>query len=83
MSQQGERPTGHEDDWWRQLYDDDINGDTGPSVAADSLDDRFASAADTVGKPRTTPARRAGRTGYAGCAERAGSTGSAGSAERA
>ncbi|MFD9041479.1 protein phosphatase 2C domain-containing protein [Streptomyces bottropensis] len=55
MSQQGERPTGHEDDWWRQLYDDDINGDTGPSVAADSLDDRFASAADTVGKPRTTP----------------------------
>ncbi|WP_327342939.1 protein phosphatase 2C domain-containing protein [Streptomyces europaeiscabiei] len=53
MSQQGERPTGHEDDWWRQLYDD-TNGDTGPSVAADSLDDRFASAADTVGKPPTT-----------------------------
>ncbi|MEU5199258.1 protein phosphatase 2C domain-containing protein [Streptomyces scabiei] len=54
MSQQGERPTGHEDDWWRQLYDD-TNGDTGPSVAADSLDDRFASAADTVGESPETP----------------------------
>ncbi|MEE1830918.1 protein phosphatase 2C domain-containing protein [Streptomyces sp. SP17KL33] len=56
MSQQGERPTGHEDDWWRQLYDD-ASGDTGPSVAADSLDDRFASAANTVrdGTPNTTP----------------------------
>ncbi|MFE7764669.1 protein phosphatase 2C domain-containing protein [Streptomyces sp. NPDC057438] len=53
MSQQGERPTGHEDDWWRQLYDD-TDGDTGPSVAADSLDDRFASAADTVGEPPQT-----------------------------
>ncbi|WEH14584.1 protein phosphatase 2C domain-containing protein [Streptomyces sp. VNUA24] len=54
MSQQGERPTGHEDDWWRQLYDD-TTGDTGPSVAADSLDDRFASAADTVGESPETP----------------------------
>ncbi|MET8962627.1 protein phosphatase 2C domain-containing protein [Streptomyces sp. NPDC004074] len=49
MSQQGERPTGHEDDWWGQLYDDST-GDTGPAVAADSLDDRFASAAGTVGE---------------------------------
>ncbi|PBC60557.1 hypothetical protein BKI49_29075 [Streptomyces sp. Tue6028] len=47
MSQQGEKPTGHEDDWWRQLYDDSTE-DTGPATAADSLDDRFASAAGTV-----------------------------------
>ncbi|WP_405883467.1 protein phosphatase 2C domain-containing protein [Streptomyces sp. NBC_01136] len=48
MSQQGERSTGHEDDWWGQLYDDSTE-DTGPAAAADSLDDRFASAAGTVG----------------------------------
>jgi hypothetical protein len=48
MSEQGEKPTGHEDDWWRQLYDDSTE-DTGPAAAADSLDDRFASAAGTVG----------------------------------
>ncbi|MFF8192730.1 protein phosphatase 2C domain-containing protein [Streptomyces bobili] len=47
MSQQGGRPTGHEDDWWGQLYDDTTE-DTGPTAAADSLDDRFASAAGTV-----------------------------------
>ncbi|MDX3569370.1 hypothetical protein PV648_08680, partial [Streptomyces sp. ID05-47C] len=47
MSQQGARPTGHEDDWWGQLYDDTTE-DTGPTAAADSLDDRFASAAGTV-----------------------------------
>ncbi|MEU6353635.1 protein phosphatase 2C domain-containing protein [Streptomyces sp. NPDC047072] len=47
MSQQGGRPTGHEDDWWGQLYDD-AKGDTGPTRAPDSLDDRFASAADTL-----------------------------------
>ncbi|MGW5136552.1 protein phosphatase 2C domain-containing protein [Streptomyces sp. NPDC004135] len=50
MSQQGGRPTGHEDDWWGQLYDDST-GDTGPAPAPDSLDDRFASAAGTVGGP--------------------------------
>ncbi|MET9773660.1 protein phosphatase 2C domain-containing protein [Streptomyces sp. NPDC006367] len=49
MSQQGGRPTGSEDDWWGQLYDD--TGDTGPAAAADSLDDRFASAANTVSGP--------------------------------
>ncbi|WP_369250029.1 protein phosphatase 2C domain-containing protein [Streptomyces sp. R41] len=48
MSQQGEKPTGHEDDWWGQLYDDSTE-DTGPAAAADSLDDRFASAAGTMG----------------------------------
>ncbi|MGX1273099.1 protein phosphatase 2C domain-containing protein [Streptomyces phaeoluteigriseus] len=47
MSQQGGRPTGHEDDWWGQLYDDTTE-DTGPTAGADSLDDRFASAAGTV-----------------------------------
>ncbi|MDX3451179.1 protein phosphatase 2C domain-containing protein [Streptomyces sp. ME02-8801-2C] len=66
MSQQGERSTGHEDDWWGQLYDDSTE-DTGPTAAGDSLDDRFASASGTVdaakadpvfGSPATAPARR-------------------------
>ncbi|WP_329260303.1 protein phosphatase 2C domain-containing protein [Streptomyces sp. NBC_01478] len=48
MSQQGGTPTGHEDDWWSQLYDD-TPGDTGPTAAGDSVDDRFVSAAGTVG----------------------------------
>ncbi|MFI6810074.1 protein phosphatase 2C domain-containing protein [Streptomyces luteogriseus] len=48
MSQQGGRPTGHEDDWWRELYDDSTD-DTGPTPAGDSLDDRFASASGAVG----------------------------------
>lgn len=47
MNQQGGRPTGREDDWWRQLYGDRAD-DTGPTAARDSLDDRFASAAGTV-----------------------------------
>ncbi|WP_442811517.1 protein phosphatase 2C domain-containing protein [Streptomyces sp. NBC_01288] len=50
MSQQGGTPTGHEDDWWSQLYDDTAE-DTGPTAAGDSVDDRFASAAGTVGVP--------------------------------
>ncbi|MER7718050.1 protein phosphatase 2C domain-containing protein [Streptomyces flaveolus] len=54
MSQQGGRPTGPEDDWWGQLYDDST-GDTGPTAAPDSLDDRFASAAGTVGGPDEAP----------------------------
>ncbi|MGW0986985.1 protein phosphatase 2C domain-containing protein [Streptomyces sp. NPDC002486] len=49
MSQQGGRPTGHEDDWWRELYDDSTD-DTGPTPARDSLDDRFASASGAVGE---------------------------------
>ncbi|MET8431923.1 protein phosphatase 2C domain-containing protein [Streptomyces sp900116325] len=48
MSQQGERPAAHEDDWWRRLYDETA-ADTGSTDAADSLDDRFDSASDTVG----------------------------------
>ncbi|MEV0253610.1 protein phosphatase 2C domain-containing protein [Streptomyces sp. NPDC050732] len=47
MSQQGDTPTGRDDDWWGQLYDDSAP-DTGPAPAPDTLDDRFASAADTV-----------------------------------
>ncbi|WP_097251648.1 protein phosphatase 2C domain-containing protein [Streptomyces sp. Ag109_G2-15] len=47
MSQQGGRPARHEDDWWGQLYDDSTE-DTGPTAAPDSLDDRFASAKNTV-----------------------------------
>ncbi|MFI1188583.1 protein phosphatase 2C domain-containing protein [Streptomyces californicus] len=51
MSQQGEKPAAHEDDWWRKLYDESAP-DAGPgSGAADSLDDRFDSVADTVGGP--------------------------------
>ncbi|RPK56316.1 hypothetical protein EES43_25050 [Streptomyces sp. ADI96-02] len=49
MSQQGEKPAAHEDDWWRKLYDETAS-DTGPGRAADSLDDRFDSASDTVGR---------------------------------
>ncbi|WP_326656986.1 protein phosphatase 2C domain-containing protein [Streptomyces sp. NBC_00385] len=48
MSQQGERPAAHEDDWWRRLYDDSAP-DAGASQAADSLDDRFDSASGAVG----------------------------------
>ncbi|WP_316753073.1 protein phosphatase 2C domain-containing protein [Streptomyces herbicida] len=55
MSQQGGRPTRREDDWWGQLYDDSTD-DAGPTATADSLDDRFASAADTV-DPRPGTAR--------------------------
>ncbi|MDQ1035431.1 hypothetical protein QFZ75_001847 [Streptomyces sp. V3I8] len=51
MSQQGERPTGHQDDWWGQLYDDST-GDTGPAPAPDSLDDRFVSATHTLDTPQ-------------------------------
>ncbi|MFJ9111984.1 protein phosphatase 2C domain-containing protein [Streptomyces sp. NPDC102283] len=50
MSQQGEKPAAHEDDWWRKLYDGTAR-DTGPGRAADSLDDRFDSVSDTVGSP--------------------------------
>ncbi|MEU0245435.1 protein phosphatase 2C domain-containing protein [Streptomyces sp. NPDC006235] len=58
MSQQGGRPTGPEDDWWGQLYDDST-GDTGPTPAPDSLDDRFASAAGAV-EGRSAPGAGAG-----------------------
>ncbi|MGP4000450.1 protein phosphatase 2C domain-containing protein [Streptomyces sp. 8N706] len=53
MSQPGER-YGHEDDWWRELYDEDPP-DTGPAPAGDSLDDRFDSASRTVGSPPGGP----------------------------
>lgn len=59
MSQQGGRPTGPEDDWWGQLYDDTTE-DAGPTTAHDTLDDRFASAAGTLGEGAGVPAPRAG-----------------------
>ncbi|MFH9294381.1 protein phosphatase 2C domain-containing protein [Streptomyces sp. NPDC017520] len=54
MSQQGEKPAAHEDDWWRKLYDETAH-DTGPGRAADSLDDRFDSVSDTVSSPMGSP----------------------------
>ena len=46
----GEKPAAG-DDWWHRLYDESAP-DTGPaSAAGDTLDDRFDSAADTVGAP--------------------------------
>ncbi|MCF2434958.1 hypothetical protein LV779_10990 [Streptomyces thinghirensis] len=85
MSQQGGTPTGRDDDWWGQLYDDST-GDTGPTAAPDSLDDRFASAAGTVGRrpdhdtrvttkppsPATDPAQAAGASPLACGRSRAG-----------
>ncbi|MFI8533458.1 protein phosphatase 2C domain-containing protein [Streptomyces aquilus] len=64
MSHQGGRPTGHEDDWWGQLYDDKTE-DAGPTTAPDTLDDRYESAAGTVNgdaEPQDTgvPAPREG-----------------------
>ncbi|MBH0245241.1 hypothetical protein I3W98_23950, partial [Streptomyces cavourensis] len=56
MSQQGEKPAAHEDDWWRKLYDE-AAPDTGPSSAPDSLDDRFDSVSDTVSRA-AAPERR-------------------------
>ncbi|MFH8882716.1 protein phosphatase 2C domain-containing protein [Streptomyces californicus] len=68
MSQQGEKPAAHEDDWWRKLYDESAP-DTGPgSGGADSLDDRFDSVSDTVGGPvddHREPAREPARDPYA------------------
>lgn len=67
MSQQGEKPAAHEDDWWRKLYDESAP-DTGPSRAADSLDDRFDSVSDTVSGPadtRRATARETVRDPYA------------------
>lgn len=59
MSQQGDRPTGRpaqEDDWWGQLYEDDAaTADTGPTRAADTLDDRFASAGAVAAPPGAGP----------------------------
>ncbi len=67
MSQQGEKPAAHEDDWWRKLYDESAP-DTGPCRAADSLDDRFDSVSDTVSGPadtRRATARATARDPYA------------------
>lgn len=48
MSQQGDRPA-TTDDWWGRLYDESAP-DTGAAEApGDTIDDRFDSAADTLG----------------------------------
>lgn len=56
MSQQGDT-RGHEDDWWRELYEagDGEPGDAGPSGAPDSLDDRVDSALRAVGATGPEP----------------------------
>ncbi|MGX9919393.1 protein phosphatase 2C domain-containing protein [Streptomyces sp. NPDC002248] len=54
MSQQGDA---RDDNWWDQLYEESAP-DTGPDRAADTLDDRFASAVHTV-KPPQEPVDRA------------------------
>ncbi|MFI7012542.1 protein phosphatase 2C domain-containing protein [Streptomyces sp. NPDC050145] len=66
MSQQGDRPVGRplqEDDWWGQLYENErAVDDTGPTPAADTLDDRFASVGALAApppEPGPVPAPRA------------------------
>ncbi|WP_042164293.1 protein phosphatase 2C domain-containing protein [Streptomyces sp. NBRC 110035] len=54
MSEQGGRSTGHEDDWWGQLYDG-ATADTGSAPAPDSLEDRFDSVAGTVNEGADGP----------------------------
>ncbi|MEU3888261.1 protein phosphatase 2C domain-containing protein [Streptomyces sp. NPDC029041] len=76
MSQQGGRPTGREDDWWRELYDDSAD-DTGPAPARDSLDDRFASASGAVAdgtQGRTGPSDRSGSSDRPSSSDRPGSS---------
>ncbi|MBT2526212.1 protein phosphatase 2C domain-containing protein [Streptomyces sp. ISL-99] len=52
MSQQGERRTANEDEWWGRLYDDEPVPDTGPAQGDDdTLDARFDSATDTLSPP--------------------------------
>ncbi|WP_344511672.1 protein phosphatase 2C domain-containing protein [Streptomyces pulveraceus] len=58
MSQQGETPAAHEDDWWSRLYDENARdtGTSGAGGAGDSLDERFDSASDAVGARGGVPA---------------------------
>ncbi|WP_405939503.1 protein phosphatase 2C domain-containing protein [Streptomyces sp. NBC_00726] len=65
MSQQGEKPAAHEDDWWRRLYDESAP-DAGAAQAADSLDDRFDSASDTVASEKTVASERGAARGTPG-----------------
>lgn len=73
MSDQGERqgPRAEEqDDWWRELYDDDAP-DTGRGAAEDTIDDRFDSVTRTVGQGEDLAGpegeqREAGRAGDTG-----------------
>lgn len=57
MSQQGDRPA-TTDDWWGRLYDESAR-DTGPAgTRDDTIDDRFDSAADTLGGADDVPSAR-------------------------
>lgn len=57
MSQQGDRPAAT-DDWWGRLYDESAR-DTGPAgTRDDTIDDRFDSAADTLGGVDDVPPTR-------------------------
>ncbi|MGW8572406.1 protein phosphatase 2C domain-containing protein [Streptomyces niveus] len=57
MSQQGDRPA-TTDDWWGRLYDESAR-DTGPAgTPDDTIDDRFDSAADTLGGGDDLPSTR-------------------------
>ncbi|MFD5426663.1 protein phosphatase 2C domain-containing protein [Streptomyces sp. NPDC127084] len=62
MNEQGESPA-FADDWWHRLYDASAP-DTGPGPSAgDTVDDRYASAVDTVGpEPGSTAPLGLGRT---------------------
>lgn len=71
MSQQGDRPA-TTDDWWGRLYDESAP-DTGPAEAPDdTIDDRFDSAADTLGAESATGAAHA--TGATGATDVTGVT---------
>ncbi|MFJ6571160.1 protein phosphatase 2C domain-containing protein [Streptomyces sp. NPDC091292] len=54
MSQQGDSRTGHEDDWWGELYGE-RSDDTAPAPTTDTLDDRFSSATSAVNGARAEP----------------------------
>lgn len=47
MGQHRDDTRSHEEDWWCALYDT-AEGDVGPAVAADSLDERFDSTVDAL-----------------------------------
>ncbi|WP_455358277.1 protein phosphatase 2C domain-containing protein [Streptomyces sp. SYSU K21746] len=51
MSQQGERSTSGEDDWWNRLYDESAPDMASAPGDTDTLEDRFNSAAGTVTPP--------------------------------
>ncbi|MFH8407787.1 protein phosphatase 2C domain-containing protein [Streptomyces sp. NPDC018019] len=83
MDRQGDRRH-REDDWWRELYEDDgaTARDTGPATARDSLDDRVESAFRTVGgaAPASVPAGEEAAEGAGADAAEAGADAAVGAA---